>query len=96
VAPDEGGLMSPAGQSTGLELLLEAAATLEAVAGACEDEVDRLRLSELARRVRDYLATSRPTTPLGMPLIRSQPHRLTQDQVVRATSRSHIRIVGDE
>ena len=28
-----------------------------------------------------------------MPLIRSQPHRLTDDEVVRASSRSHIRIV---
>jgi hypothetical protein len=81
--------------STGLELLREVAGVLESVSNACESDDDGRELADLARRLRAYLATSRPTTPLGMPVIQSQPHRLAEDEVVRATSRSHFRILED-
>jgi hypothetical protein len=79
--------------STGLELMREVAGVLEAVSGACENDEDARQLADLAGRLRAYLATSRSTTPLGMPVIQSQPHTLTDGEVVRAASRSHIRIL---
>lgn len=78
---------------TGLELLQEAAEVLELVAGACEREEDAGDLLDLAGRLRSYLASSRPTTPLGMPQIKSEPVRLTEEMVVHSASRTHIRIV---
>lgn len=88
-------MTSPSG-STGLELLLEVAGTLEILSDACEDADDGHQLAALAGRVRAYLAASRPTTPLGMPLIESQSNRLTVDTVVRAEQGSHIRIVESD
>jgi len=57
---------------TAMGLLGEAADALDAAATACEDEVDASDLSSLADRIRGYLSTSRPTTPLGMPRITSR------------------------
>ena len=85
--------MTSSDGSTGLELLREVAGVLEAVSHACENDEDGERLADLAARLRAYLAASRPTTPLGMPAIQSQPHTLTEDEVVRVASRSHIRIL---
>jgi hypothetical protein len=85
--------MTPSGGTTGLDLLREVAAVLDAASTACDEDEDGRQLADLAIRVNAYLEASRPTTPLGMPLIRSQPHRLTDEEVVRASSRSHIRIV---
>jgi hypothetical protein len=89
-------MTSTSSGTTGLDLLREVAAVLEAMSGACVDDEDGWQLADLALRVQAYLAASRPTTPLGMPLIRSQPHRLTDDDVVRAGGRSHIRIVDTD
>lgn len=85
--------MTPSGGTTGLDLLREVAAVLDAASRASGEDEDGGQLADLAVRVNAYLAASRPTTPLGMPLIRSQPHRLTDEEVVRASGRSHIRIV---
>jgi len=85
-------------QSTGMELLLECADVLEAAAGACDDPGDSARIADLAARVRAYLASSRSTTPLGMPHIASAPSRLADEMVVHRTpssQSSHIRIVPD-
>jgi hypothetical protein len=85
-------------RATGMELLLEAAGVLEAAAGACDDPGDADRIADLANRVRAYLASSRPTTPLGMPRIASAPSRLADEMVVHRTpssQASHIRIVPD-
>jgi hypothetical protein len=76
-----------------MDLLLEAAATLEFVATACESEDDGRRLMDLAQRLREYLASSRPTTPIGMRQIESRSTRLTEDAILHASNQSHIRIV---
>ncbi len=84
------------GYDTAMGLLTEAAAALEAAAGACEEPGDASDLSTLAERVRTYLSTSRPTTPLGMPRITSSGNTLSQEMVVRRNSqddRGHVRIV---
>ncbi len=83
---------------TGIELLMEVAGVLEAAAGACDDKGDADRIAHLAGRVRAYLASSRSTTPLGMPRIASSPSRLADEMVVHRTTTaqtSHIRIVPD-
>ena len=85
-------------RNTGIELLLEVAEVLQAAAEACEDAGDAGHLADLADRVRAYLASSRPTTPLGMPQIVSDPSRLADEMVVHRTAGSgstHIRIVPD-
>jgi hypothetical protein len=85
-------------QNTGMELLQEAAAVLEAAAGACDDPGDAAHMTALARRVRSYLETSRSTTPLGMPRIISSPSRLGDEMVIHRTpskQASHFRIVTD-
>jgi hypothetical protein len=85
-------------RGTGMELLLESAGVLEAAAGACDDPGDSARIADLAARVRTYLASSRSTTPLGMPRIASAPSRLDDEMVVHRTpssQSSHIRIVSD-
>lgn len=76
-----------------MELLSEVAETLEVVSRACDSEEDRADLLDLCHRVRGYLAASRPTTPLGMPQIRSEPVRLTEEMVVHSSDQTHIRIV---
>jgi hypothetical protein len=81
---------------TGLDLLTESADALDATAGACESSDDAARLSALAARIRSYLATSRSTTPLGMPRIVSDAGRLTEEDVIHRTAEfntSHIRIL---
>src|SRR6185437_8438356 len=84
--------------STGLTLLAEVAEALERVSGACEDPVDAADFADLAHRVRAYLASSRPTTPLGMPHIPPATGRLDEQMVVHRTGAdrpSHVRIVRD-
>jgi len=91
---------SPAGAATpdapgsGLQLLIESAGTFEAVAKACDDPADAVRFSELAARVRAYLASSRPTTLLGMPHIVAAPRRA--DENLSSTRHpSHVRVLRD-
>jgi hypothetical protein len=81
---------------TGMDLLIEAANDLDEAAGACESSEDAARLFALADRIRSYLATSRPTTTLGMPRIVSDHVRLTDENVIHRTrefNKSHIRIL---
>jgi hypothetical protein len=81
---------------TGLGLLTEAAAALQAAADACDDPTDTLDLGHLATRIQAYLASSRPTTTLGMPRITSAAHELAEDAVVRRSEGNnfgHVRIV---
>lgn len=81
-----------------MEILVEAADALEGAAGACENPEDAARFRVLVDRIRGYLATSRSTTPLGMPQIRSTSSQLTDGMVVHRSSgseSSHIRIVQD-
>ena len=83
---------------TGMDLLIESAATLEMAAGACESSEDAAGLFALADRIRSYLAMSRPTTTLGMPRIVSDDARLTDEDVIHRTgefNKSHIRILSD-
>jgi hypothetical protein len=87
--------MTPA-YDTGMDLLIESANELEMAAGACESPADAARLSALADRMRRYLATSRPTTNLGMPRIVSDTARLQDENVIHRTAKSntsHIRIL---
>ena len=80
--------------ATGMELLHEVADVLRAVSEACDDPGDAVRLSELADRVRAYLASSRPTTPLGMPQIPAASHPHAREAVAHpANQPSHLRIV---
>lgn len=84
--------------TTGMELLVEAAGVLELAADACDDPGDAAHITDLAGRVRAYLASSRSTTPLGMPRIASAPSRLADEMVIHRTpssQTSHIRIVPD-
>jgi hypothetical protein len=86
--------VTSAERMSGLELLIEAAEVLEEVSEACEDPGDAVRLSDLAQRVRSYLASSRPTTPLGMPQIPAAPHPHVGEVVAHPASQpSHLRIV---
>jgi hypothetical protein len=81
---------------TGMDLLIESAIALDLVADACESSEDAACLFALADRVRSYLATSRPTTMLGMPRIVSDDARLTDENVVHRTAefnKSHIHIL---
>jgi hypothetical protein len=87
--------MADAGD-TGMDLLVEAATTLDMAAGACESSEDAGLLFALADRIRGYLAMSRPTTTLGMPRIISDHARLTDENVIHRTgefNQSHIRIL---
>jgi hypothetical protein len=81
---------------TGMDLLNEAATTLDMAADACESPEDAAYLNGLADRIRSYLALSRPTTTLGMPRIVSEVTRLSEDDVVHRTgefNKSHVRIM---
>lgn len=83
---------------TGMDLLIESAATLEVVAAVCESSEDAAGLFALADRIRGYLAMSRPTTTLGMRRIVSDDARLTDEDVIHRTgefNKSHIRILSD-
>jgi len=83
---------------TAMELLKESAAILEASATACELPEDAERLASLAERIRRYLATSRSTTTLGMPMITSTANELSAEEVIRRTKSNrygHVRIVSE-
>ena len=83
---------------TGMDLLIEAANTLEMAAGVCESSEDAACLFGLSDRIRNYLAMSRPTTTLGMPRIVSDHARLMDEDVIHRTgefNKSHIRILSD-
>lgn len=83
---------------TAMDLLHESVGALEASAVACEEQADADRLQQLADRIRRYLATSRPTTTLGMPRIASESSELTAAQVVRRSEEDrygHVRIVPE-
>jgi len=83
---------------TAMDLLHESLDALEASAVACEEQADADRLQHLADRIRRYLATSRPTTTLGMPRIASESAELTAAQVVRRSEEDrygHVRIVPE-
>ncbi|MGH9090700.1 MAG: hypothetical protein ACRDZR_04845 [Acidimicrobiales bacterium] len=83
---------------TAMDLLHESAAALEASAVACEEAGDAERLQNLAERIHRYLATSRPTTTLGMPRIASESTELSAARVVRRSDGDrygHVRIVPD-
>jgi hypothetical protein len=83
---------------TGMDLLIEAANTLDRAAAACESSEDAACLYALADRIRGYLNMSRPTTTLGMPRILSQATRLTDEDVIHRTeefNKSHVRILSD-
>jgi hypothetical protein len=86
------------GYDTGMDLLTEAAGALEIAAEACESPEDAAHFSSLADRVRSYLATSRPSTTLGMPRIPPGSNRLTDESVVHRSGEnqpSHIRVIPD-
>ncbi len=87
--------MTGASPGTGMDLLVEAAQALDMAAGACESAEDAELFSALAERVRAYLATSRPTTTLGMPRIPSADNWLSDESVVHPSEmeRSHIRLL---
>jgi hypothetical protein len=80
---------------TGMGLLIEAATALEGAAGACESTEDAFLFSELAERMRAYLATSRKTTLLGMPQLQSPTaaHERVSLHPANGEQSSHIRIV---
>lgn len=83
---------------TAMDLLHESATALEASAVACEEPGDAERLRQLASRIRRYLATSRPTTTLGMPRIASDSTELSAAKVVRRSEEDrygHVRIVPE-
>ncbi|HWF17229.1 MAG TPA: hypothetical protein VG244_13675 [Acidimicrobiales bacterium] len=87
-----------AAYDTGMNLLTESAEELEMAAGACESSDDAAHLSALANRIRRYLATSRPTTNLGMPRIVSDEPRLMDEDVIHRNAElnaSHIRILSE-
>jgi hypothetical protein len=79
-----------------MDLLIEVVQVLDMASDACEASEDAARLSALADRVRSYLASSRPTTTLGMPRIPSFEHRLSDESVVHRSEtveQSHVRIL---
>lgn len=83
---------------TAMDLLHESITALEASAVACEEAGDAERLQHLADRIRRYLATSRPTTTLGMPRIASDSTELSAARVVRRSEDDrygHVRIVPE-
>ncbi len=85
----------PDSPGSGMELLRESAETFEASAQACEDPGDAVRFADLAARVRAYLASSRPTTPVGMPHIPSALRRLGDVTTSSTRNPSHVRILHD-
>jgi hypothetical protein len=78
-----------------MDLLVEAAEALDLAGGACEAPEDAALFSALADRVRAYLATSRPTTTLGMPRIPSAENWLADESVIHPSKdeHSHIRLL---
>jgi len=86
---------SPGTAGSGLALLQESAVTFEATAQACDDPGDARRFSYLAARLRSYLASSRPTTALGMPHIPSTPRRFGEEIPSSIRHPSHVRVLHE-
>lgn len=82
-----------AARGSGLELLEMAADALDASSLACDDPGDGRRLSGLAARIRDYLASSRPSTPVGMPRIVAESGRSPVGAERAPPRQSHVRMV---
>lgn len=83
---------------TGMDLLIEAAATLEVAANACEEPADGAIFRSVVERIHRYLAVSRPSTTLGMPQIPSHEARLTDENVIHRSNTSepsHVRVLPD-
>ncbi len=83
---------------TGMDLLIEAADALDLAGNACDTQQDATHFTSVADRIRGYLATSRPSTTLGMPRIPSGENRLTEESVIHrsgANQSSHIRVISD-
>jgi hypothetical protein len=81
---------------TGKDLLIEAARVLEAAASACDSAEDAAEFIALGDRIHLYLASTRSTTTLGMPLIVNTGQRLSDEMVIRRSDgkgHSHVRIV---
>ncbi len=79
---------------TAMGLLTEAADLLEA--SAAENDTDETDLLSLSRRIRSYLSTCRPTTPVGMPRLSSPVNQLSSESVLaraQASPHHHVRIV---
>ena len=76
-----------------MDLLRESAETFEATAQACDDPGDAIRLADLAARVRAYLASSRSTTPLGMPHIPLALRRPGDVATSAPSHPSHVRVL---
>ena len=86
------------GYETGMDLLIEAVGALDLASEACDAPEDAAFFSTLADRVRTYLATSRPSTTLGMPRIPSDANRLADENVIHRSSTvqpSHIRVIPE-
>ena len=87
-----------AARGTGMDLLVEAAHSLDLAARACDAPEDAAHFSALADRIRAYLDVSRPTTTLGMPQIPSVDNHLSEEDVIHRTdvlSQSHIRVLPE-
>ena len=89
------GATMPDSRGSGMDLLRESAETFEATAQACDDPGDAIRFTDLAARVRAYLASSRPTTPLGMPHIPSALRRTGDIAAGSPSHPSHVRVLHD-
>lgn len=83
---------------TGMDLLIEAADALDLAGNACESPEDATLFTSVAKRIRAYVAVSRPSTTLGMPRIPSNENRLTEEAVIRRSETnqpSHIRVLPE-
>lgn len=90
--------MTVGAYDTGMDLLVEAADTLDLAGNACDAPEDARRFTSVAVRIRAYLMVSRASTTLGMPRIPSNDNRLTEEAVIRrsgANQPSHIRVISD-
>ena len=87
-----------AARDTGMDLLIEAAHSLDLAGSACDAPEDAAHFSALADRIRRYLDVSRPTTTLGMPQIPSVDNHLSEEDVIHRTevlNQSHIRVLPE-
>ncbi len=81
---------------TAMGLLSEAADLLEAQAEVHENGTDPEEFLSLSGRIRTYLSTCRPTTPIGMPRLTSPVNQLSSESVlarVQGSPHQHVRIV---
>ena len=87
-----------ADRDTGMDLLVEAARSLDLAGSACDSPEDAVHFSALADRIRRYLEVSRPTTTLGMPQIPTMDNQLSEEDVIHRTDalrQSHIRVLPE-